>query len=159
MSWPTSTLAAAACSSRSSSARSSPCRTSCGHRSRGRTGSCGMSASTARTSRAAARAPEGPDLLAMSRGAADSKTPVTEERDPGSFRDPAGFVFRRDGVVLRQVNRSFADRWEQLRSAGLIGDLQRRGLLIGHEEVEIDLAHEPDIAHAVLRPEPLAFVA
>ena len=30
-----------------------------------------------------------------------------EARLPGSFRDPAGFMFRRDGEFLRQVNRSY----------------------------------------------------
>ena len=32
-------------------------------------------------------------------------------REPGSYRDPSGFVFRRDGVLYRQVNSSFADEW------------------------------------------------
>ena len=41
-------------------------------------------------------------------------------RDPGSFRDPSGFVYRRDGVLYRQVNQSFADRWDDLVASGLL---------------------------------------
>ncbi|RYG42195.1 hypothetical protein EON79_19395 [bacterium] len=44
----------------------------------------------------------------------------TPTRVPGSFRDPDGFVFRRDGVVLRQVNPSFASHLEALRSSGIL---------------------------------------
>ena len=79
--------------------------------------------------------------------------------DVGSFRDPSGFVFQRDGVVLRQVNRAFEDRWEDLRSSGVLAALQRENLLVGHEELGPQLAHAPAIAHTVLRPEQLAFVS
>ena len=85
-------------------------------------------------------------------------SPVDQPAD-GSFRDPSGFVFRRDGVVLRQVNRSFAERWDDLRASGLLTTLQKQGLLIDHSEVDRGLAAAPDLAHAVLQPEPLAFVS
>ncbi len=77
----------------------------------------------------------------------------------GSFRDPSGFVFRRDGVVLRQVNRSFAERWDELRESGLLTTLQRQGLLIDHTEIDVGAAAAPETAHAVIQPEPLAFVS
>jgi hypothetical protein len=74
-------------------------------------------------------------------------------RDPGSFRDPSGFVYRRDGVLYRQVNRSFADRWDDLVASGLLPELQSRGLLIAHEPAAIEVAAEPELAHAVIRPD------
>lgn len=77
----------------------------------------------------------------------------------GSFRDPSGFVYQRDGTVLRQVNRTFADRWTDLNGAGVLATLQREGVLIGHEEESIGLAYAPALAHAVVRPEQLAFVS
>lgn len=81
------------------------------------------------------------------------------ESGDGSFRDPSGFVFRRDGVVLRQVNRSFAERWDDLRSSGLLATLQGQHLLIEHTEVDEGLAAAPELAHAVLRPDALGFVS
>ena len=65
-------------------------------------------------------------------------------RDPGSFRDPSGFVYRRDGVLYRQVNHSFADRWDDLVASGLLAELQSRGLLVPHETAPIEAAADPD---------------
>ena len=79
--------------------------------------------------------------------------------DPGSFRDPSGFVFRRDGVVHRQVNRSFAARWNDLATSGLLDSLHGKNLLIPHAFAPLDVALRPDVAHAVIRPEPLDFVS
>ncbi|HEY7591005.1 MAG TPA: hypothetical protein VH723_08430 [Candidatus Limnocylindrales bacterium] len=79
--------------------------------------------------------------------------------DPGSFRDPSGFVFRRDGAVLRQINAAFAVRWDDLESSGLLDALQAKGMLVAHVPAPIDTALRPDIAHAVIRPEPIDFVS
>jgi SAM-dependent methyltransferase len=80
-------------------------------------------------------------------------------RDPGSFRDPSGFVYERDGVLLRQVNSSFATEWDDLTSSGLLSSLQSNGLLIGHEPAAPTDAADPDQAHAVIRPEPVDFIS
>ena len=81
------------------------------------------------------------------------------ERDPGSFRDPSGFVFRRDGIIYRQIDRPYADDWAAVRAAGLLDRLIARGALIAHDEVALELAADPSTAVAVIRPEPLAFVS
>ena len=73
----------------------------------------------------------------MARATAGRPAAPADGVGEGSFRDPSGFVFRRDGVVLRQVNRSFAERWDDLRASGLLVTLQRQGLLIDHAEVDI----------------------
>ena len=77
--------------------------------------------------------------------------PVT--RDPGSFRDPSGFVFRRGGVLYRQVNRVFADDWHAAADAGILRRWQESGWLIGHEVADTSLAADPDRALAILRPD------
>jgi SAM-dependent methyltransferase len=79
--------------------------------------------------------------------------------DPGSFRDPSGFVFSRDGTLLRQVNKSFAAEWDDLVASGLLANLQQRGFLIGHEPAPIAAAAVPDRAHAVIQPERVDFVS
>jgi len=80
-------------------------------------------------------------------------------RDPGSFRDPSGFVFRRDGVLYRQVNRFFADEWQAAVDAGILRRWQEAGNLVGHDVADISLAADPDRALAVLRPDPIAFIS
>ena len=80
------------------------------------------------------------------------------QRVAGSFRDPAGFVFTRDGVLYRQINRSFAGTFEQLSSSGLFDALVGQGLLIPHEVADVEPA-DPAMAAAVIQPEPVRFVS
>jgi len=74
-----------------------------------------------------------------------------------SFRDPAGVVFRRDGVVLRQVNECYRADYDRLVGSGLYDALVARGLLIPHEEVEA--APLDHAAYRILRPEPVPFIS
>ena len=83
---------------------------------------------------------------------------MTSDVHPGSFRDPSGFVFTREGVLYRQVDSSFADHYDHLMASGLYGTLVEEGLLLPHEE--IDVAHAAaDGAHRVLRPQLVPFVS
>jgi SAM-dependent methyltransferase len=86
----------------------------------------------------------------------DRRAPI---RDPGSFRDPSGFVFTRDGVLYRQVNAAFGADWDDLVGSGVLAILQDRGLLVRHDVAPIELAAEPAIAHALIRPEPIEFIS
>jgi ribosomal protein L11 methylase PrmA len=81
------------------------------------------------------------------------------ERDPASFRDPAGFVYRRDGTIYRQVNRAHAGTWDDLEASGLLRRLQHEGLLVDHEPIGLRQAAEPELAHVILRPDPLDFIS
>jgi hypothetical protein len=83
----------------------------------------------------------------------DATAAPTPSRDPGSFRDPSGFVYTRDGFIYRQINASFGDRWDDLVASGLLEELWSRGILIRHETAGLDDAADPAIAHAVIRPE------
>jgi ribosomal protein L11 methylase PrmA len=60
---------------------------------------------------------------------------MIEEREKSSFRDPSGFVFYRDGVLLRQVNPSYQSTYELLESSGLYGELVEKGLLVKTEPI------------------------
>ncbi len=79
-------------------------------------------------------------------------------RLPGSFRDPAGFVFQRGGTFFRQVNRSYEATFATLMDSGLYATLVEQGLLVRHETADLGLAPEPD-AVAVVKPEQLGFVS
>jgi hypothetical protein len=67
-------------------------------------------------------------------------------RDPGSFRDPSGYVFRRDGRIFRALSDEAYRNFLLMRSSGAYGALRGRGWLISAEEVELD-----DAAHRGLR--------
>jgi hypothetical protein len=76
---------------------------------------------------------------------------------PGSFRDPRGYLFRRDGVLHRHVDPSAAADFELFESSGLRASLHDAGLLIPHEE-DPAMAAERGAAR-VLRPEVVPFIS
>jgi len=87
-----------------------------------------------------------------------TKPPSPHTEVPGSFRDPSGVVFLRDGVVYRQINQAYRDEYEHLMASGLYEKLVRDGLLIPHTEVGLPCALSED-AYQVVRPEQVAFVS
>jgi hypothetical protein len=79
-------------------------------------------------------------------------------RDPASFRDPAGFVYRRDGALYRQIHESHADDWRLFEKSGLLQRLVERRWLVAHDDAPIEEALD-DRAWRVLRPELIPFVS
>lgn len=75
-----------------------------------------------------------------------------------SFRDPSGFLFTRDGVLFRQINRSYRPTFDRLMESGLVDDLLAAGLLISHEPADVPPA-DPEAGSLVIRPEPLPFIS
>jgi ribosomal protein L11 methylase PrmA len=76
----------------------------------------------------------------------------------GSFRDPSGFIFLRDGLIYRQINHKYKEDYDHLVQSGLYDTLVRDGLLIPHTEVSIQLAVTDD-AHKVIRPAQIRFIS
>ncbi len=77
---------------------------------------------------------------------------------PGSFRDPSGFVFRKGGVVYRQVNQVYQAHYDLLMGSGLYKALAGGGLLVAHEEVR-ETSQRPEGAYKVIRPEEIPFIS
>jgi hypothetical protein len=75
-----------------------------------------------------------------------------------SFRDPSGFVFTRNGVLYRQVNRVFRDEFEAVTASGLYDELAGSRLMVPHRLASLDLAASGE-AVAVLEPEPIPFIS
>jgi hypothetical protein len=71
--------------------------------------------------------------------------------DPASFRDPSGFVFKRDGTLYRQVQASGAADWEASRTSGLLARLIADRLVVEHADASLELAALPG-AVAIIRP-------
>ena len=85
--------------------------------------------------------------------------PSPEDRShPGSFRDPSGFLFHRDGVLYRQVNSVYREHYDAFVAGGLYKTLTDAGLMVRHEEVDIPPA-EPATAYRIIRPEPVPFIS
>lgn len=80
------------------------------------------------------------------------------EKIPSSFRDPSGFMFCRDGVFYRQINRFFGEQFDKFMSSGLYDALVKKGLLLRHEKVDDSMA-ATDNAWCIIRPEQLKFIS
>ncbi len=81
-----------------------------------------------------------------------------DARVSGSFRDPSGFVFLRDGVLCRQINRVYREDYDLLMSSGLCSSLTSDGLLVEHEETDAAPA-QPDIAYKIIVPKRVPFIS
>lgn len=81
----------------------------------------------------------------------------TDSSVPASFRDPDGFLFRREGRLYRQINSSYLADYRGLMDSGLYQELTESGLLIPHEETAEPMA-SPE-ASMVVRPETIKFIS
>lgn len=81
-----------------------------------------------------------------------------EMRVPGSFRDPSGHVFVKDGVVYRVINPSYRQDFERLLDSGLYRALTGAGLMIPHEEV-LPKGMAGGGAYKTIKPEPVRFIS
>lgn len=71
----------------------------------------------------------------------------------GSFRDPSGRVFEREGVIYREVNESYRPHYEHLMESGLYEELAKSGLLVRHAEEVAEGCYK------LLRPDRLPFIS
>ncbi len=79
-------------------------------------------------------------------------------RVAASFRDPNGFIFKRDNALYRQVNQSYASEYSLLMESGLYAKLTKAGLLIPHEETSVSPV-EPAQAFKVIQPQYVPFIS
>ncbi|MHB1455511.1 MAG: methyltransferase domain-containing protein [Armatimonadota bacterium] len=75
----------------------------------------------------------------------------------GSFRDPSGFVFQRDGVIYRQVQKTYSQQYDLLMESGLYEELVEQKLLIPHEK--LNCSNIDDACYCTLKPKQLDFVS
>lgn len=80
------------------------------------------------------------------------------DRIAGSFRDPSGFLFTHDGLLLRQVNQHYQANYDHLMESGLYERLRESDLMIEHTQVE-GPPLEPDLAYKVIQPERVPFIS
>lgn len=76
----------------------------------------------------------------------------------GSFRDPSGFLFMRDGTIYRQINVGYREHYNHLMSSGLYDFLRKSELLVPHEEVDIAPPYT-DTAYKIIKPLEVPFIS
>jgi len=74
-----------------------------------------------------------------------------------SFRDPSGFLFRKEGVLYRQINNNYKETYDDFKNSGLYEELIKSGLLIPHEEVVNDSMN--DEGYISIKPFELPFIS
>ena len=74
-----------------------------------------------------------------------------------SFRDPSGFVFRRDNQIFRVVNRSYQANYDLLMSK-LYSVLVQSELLIPHREIHFNATENPH-QYKLLQAEKIPFIS
>lgn len=75
---------------------------------------------------------------------------------PSSFRDPSGFVFKKDFEVYRQINKSYAGQYDHLMESGLYQKLINKNLLIPHHETKV--VNDNNI-YKIIKPSQIEFIS
>jgi hypothetical protein len=86
------------------------------------------------------------------------KTKQNSGQLSASFRDPSGFLFKREGVLYRQVNRRYENEYTRLMESGLYEKLIKAKLLIPHVEADSVEAEHGD-CFKVIQPEHVPFIS
>lgn len=81
-----------------------------------------------------------------------------DQINPGSFRDPDGFLFTRGNTLYRQINQTCQEDFDFLNESGLYKVLTEKGLLIPHHEVDIPFA-DPKKGYKIIQPELVPFIS
>lgn len=77
---------------------------------------------------------------------------------PSSFRDPSGFLFFRNGILYRQINKSYEAQYNLFQKSGLYNELVAKKLLITHDENDIS-AEKPELAYKIIKPQTIPFIS
>ncbi len=83
---------------------------------------------------------------------------MTDTINPGSFRDPDGFLFYRDNTLYRQVNHTCKQDYDRLMESGLYGALVKGNLLVPHQETDIPFS-DPEKGYKIIQPELVHFIS
>ncbi len=77
--------------------------------------------------------------------------------ESSSFRDPSGFIFYQNGLLYRQINKSYKENYDFLIKSGLYTNLVENKLLIPHEEVLNEMM--TDDGFIIIKPEKIPFIS
>jgi ribosomal protein L11 methylase PrmA len=83
---------------------------------------------------------------------------MTKQPEKSSFRDPAGFVFQKDGNIFRQINQAGKTDYKTFMQSGLYEKLIDEKLIVSHEVSQIECP-EPNLGWKVIKPEKIDFIS
>ena len=74
---------------------------------------------------------------------------MKQNRITSSYRDPSGFVLKKNGEIFRQINPIYKKNYDLLMTSGLYKELVKEKLLIPHKEISKNL----------IKPEQIPFIS
>ncbi|MFT3935550.1 MAG: hypothetical protein QM726_18125 [Chitinophagaceae bacterium] len=80
------------------------------------------------------------------------------QQHPASYRDPAGFIFKHDGKVYRQVNQYYAQDYDLFIKSGLYDLLVKQKKILPHLEIGENFTGDAQW-YKTLLPEQLEFIS
>lgn len=83
---------------------------------------------------------------------------MIQQKIKSSFRDSSGFLFIRDGQLLRQINKTYQEDYELLLSSGLYQKLISQKLLIDHQEEGL-LDFYSSAGYKIIKPRQLDIIS
>lgn len=83
---------------------------------------------------------------------------ASSQPHPSSYRDPSGFLFFHEGALYRQINKTFAEAFEQFQQCGLSQQLVSKGLLTPYEIINQNLSGRDDW-YQTIKPEFIPFIS
>ena len=84
---------------------------------------------------------------------------MTRSRVPSSFRDPSGFLFHHQGIVHRQVNQVYREHYDLMMTSGFHDSAVKDGLLVSHDEVNLEPSPGGEVPYKILRPQQISFIS
>ena len=84
--------------------------------------------------------------------------PATITHHPSSYRDPSGFIFEKNGILYRQVNKVFKEHFDFFIASGCYEKLVKKDWLIPHETIAENFSGDYNW-YATLKPERLSFIS
>lgn len=79
-------------------------------------------------------------------------------KDPSSFRDPSGYVFRKNGQIFRIVNKSYKNDFDFFNSSGLYKELVKKELLVSHQVLSNNPLKLNREVYKVIKPEIIPYI-
>ena len=80
-------------------------------------------------------------------------------RFASSFRDPHGFLFKKDDIMYRQINETGKQDYDLLMDSGLYEKLAKKGWIVRHSEVDLAKAYDNETAYIVIKPEEIPYIS
>ncbi len=83
-------------------------------------------------------------------------------KEPSSFRDDSGFIFKQNELFYRAVNHSYQKNYDSLMLSGLYDELVKNKYLISHEEtsdIEITDIYAESSVYKIILPKQLTFIS